>query len=109
MYLKIIKIFIALFGLFLVSPIAKYQPDTTNVLHTEDSCAEAEAVTESETEAELQGSAGLSVESIILKTEPAEAPTETDASGCGDGVLAVVSEKKRTSEGTERSICEKVG
>ena len=107
MYLKIIKVFIALFGLFLVSPIAKYQPDTLNTLHTEDSCAEAEAVTESETE--LQEYAGSPVESIILKTEPAETFTEIDVSECGDRIVAVVSEKKRTSEGTERSICEKVG
>ena len=100
MYLKIIKVFIALFGLFLVSPIAKYQPDTLNTLHTEDSCAEAEAVTESETE--LQEYAGSPVESIILKTEPAETFTEIDVSECGDRIVAAVSEKKRTSEGTER-------
>ena len=100
MYLKIIKVFIALFGLFLVSPIVKYQPDIPNVLHTKDSCTEAEAVAESETEAQETARSG--VESITLKTEPAEESfLETDVQECGDGVVTAVSEKKRSSDCTE--------
>ena len=95
MYLKIIKVFIALFGLFLVSPIVKYQPDIPNVLHTKDSCTEAEAVAESETEA--QEGDRSAVESSILKKEPAE----TDVSESVDGVVTAVSEKKRSSDCTE--------
>ena len=100
MCLKIFKVFIALFGLFLVSPIVKYQPDIPNVFHTQDSCTEAEAAAESETEAQETARSG--VESITLKTEPTEESfLETDVQECGDGVVAAVSEKKRSSDCSE--------
>lgn len=103
MYLKIIKVFIALFGLFLISPIVKYQPDIPNVLHTQDSCTEAEAAAESETEAQETARSG--VESITLKTEPAEESfLETDVPECGDGVVAAVSEKRRSSDYSESEV-----
>ena len=99
MYLKIIKVFIALIGIFLVSPVVKYQPDIPNALHTQENCTETEAVPESETE--VQKNARSAVENIKLKTEATEAFAEADVPENYDGVLAAVSEKKRSSDCAE--------
>lgn len=98
MYLKIIKVFIALFGLFLVSPVIKYQPDIPNLLYTHESGTEAAA----ETETEVQVTARSAVESIVQKTEPAkETFEETEKPESDDRVMAAVSEIKQSSDCTE--------
>ncbi len=98
MYMKIIKVFIALIGVFLVSPVIKYQPGIREALHTQDSGIESVA----ESETEVQETSGSDAESATAKTDPAEeASTEADIPGRDEGVEEVVSEMEPVSEHTE--------